>query len=192
MSDHPKIARAMNHVAYVTRDTGATYRFYTEILGFRLVAAVRGDHDPESDSSKPHLHTFYAMDSGEVVAFFDIEGAEKPARDALPTWARHLALSVDSYEDLMSWRQRLLDHGVKVSPVVDHGGIWHSILLSRSQRRRARVHVSGPRPHLRRRETSRTHGGGMDQGARAADDAALSGVSSRWSAIGSRRTTVQS
>ena len=127
MSDHPKISRAMNHVAYVTRDTGATYRFYTEILGFRLVAAVRGDHDPESNSSKPHLHTFYAMDSGEVVAFFDIEGAEKPARDALPTWARHLALSVDSYEDLMSWRQRLLDHGVKVSPVVDHGGIWHSI-----------------------------------------------------------------
>jgi len=127
MSDHPKIARAMNHVAYVTRDTGETYRFYTEILGFRLVAAVRGDHDPESNTDTPHLHTFYAMDSGEVIAFFDIEGAEKPARDTLPTWARHLALSVDSYEDLMSWRQRLLDHGVKVSPVVDHGGIWHSI-----------------------------------------------------------------
>jgi catechol 2,3-dioxygenase-like lactoylglutathione lyase family enzyme len=127
MSDLPKIARALNHVAYPTTDTGATYRFYTEILGFTLVAAVRGDKDPESDTSKPHLHTFFSMRSGEVIAFFDIEGVEKPKRDHLPTWVRHFAMSVDSYEDLMSWRQRLLDHGVKVSPVVDHGGVWFSI-----------------------------------------------------------------
>jgi catechol 2,3-dioxygenase-like lactoylglutathione lyase family enzyme len=127
MSDLPKIARALNHVAYPTADTGATYRFYTEILGFRLVAAVRGDHDPESNTDKPHLHTFFAMGSGEVIAFFDIEGVEKPARDHMPSWVRHLAMSVDSYDELMAWRQRLLDHAVKVSPVVDHGGIWFSI-----------------------------------------------------------------
>jgi catechol 2,3-dioxygenase-like lactoylglutathione lyase family enzyme len=123
----PNIANCLNHVAYVTNDTGATYRFYTEILGFKLVAAVRGDHDPESGTDKPHLHTFFAMRSGEVIAFFDIEGAEKPRRDALPTWSRHLAMSVDSYDELMAWRQKLLDHGVKVTPVVDHGGIWFSI-----------------------------------------------------------------
>jgi catechol 2,3-dioxygenase-like lactoylglutathione lyase family enzyme len=127
MSDTPKIATALNHVAYPTTDTGATYRFYTEILGFKLVAAVRGDHDPESKTSKPHLHTFFAMGSGEVIAFFDIEGSEKPKRDHLPTWVRHFAMSVDSYDDLMAWRQRLLDHGVQVSPVVDHGGVWFSI-----------------------------------------------------------------
>jgi catechol 2,3-dioxygenase-like lactoylglutathione lyase family enzyme len=127
MSELPKIARALNHVAYPTTDTGATYRFYTEILGFKLVAAVQGDKDPESDTSKPHLHTFFSMRSGEVIAFFDIEGIEKPKRDHLPTWVRHLAMSVDSYEDLMAWRQRLLDHGVRVSPVVDHGGVWFSI-----------------------------------------------------------------
>ena len=123
----PKIANRLNHVAYVTNDTAATYRFYTEVLGFKLVAAVRGDHDPESGTSKPHLHTFFAMRSGEVIAFFDIEGAEKPKRDKLPTWSRHLAMSVDSHEELTAWRQRLLDHGVQVTPVVDHGGVWFSI-----------------------------------------------------------------
>jgi len=127
MSELPKIARALNHVAYPTTDTGATYRFYTEILGFRLVAAVRGDRDPESNTSKPHLHTFFAMRSGEVIAFFDIEGAEKPTRDKLPTWVRHFAMSVDSHDELLAWRQRLLDHGVQVSPVVDHDGVWYSI-----------------------------------------------------------------
>src|SRR5262245_7089744 len=102
----PKIADRLNHVAYVTHDTAATYRFYTEILGFKLVAAVRGNHDPESGTDKPHLHTFFAMRSGEVIAFFDIEGAEKAGRDSLPTWSRHLAMSVESHDELTAWRQR--------------------------------------------------------------------------------------
>ena len=122
-----KIADRLNHVAYVTTDTGATYRFYTEIMGFKLVAAVRGDHDPESGSNKPHLHTFFAMGSGEVIAFFDIEGMERPKKDKAPTWSRHFAMSVGSHEELMAWRQRLLDHGVQVTPVVDHDGVWYSI-----------------------------------------------------------------
>jgi catechol 2,3-dioxygenase-like lactoylglutathione lyase family enzyme len=123
----PPTARALNHVAYLTRDTAATQRFYTEILGFPLVAAVRGEYDPESKSTKPHLHTFFAMRSGEVIAFFDIEGVTPPPRGPVPTWARHLAMSVDSHDELLAWRQRLLDHGVPVSAVVDHGGIWFSI-----------------------------------------------------------------
>lgn len=123
----PKTADRLNHVAYLTADTGATYRFYTEIMGFKLVAAVRGEFDPESRSDKPHLHTFYAMRSGEVIAFFDFEGLEQPKKDHVPTWARHFAMNVDSHDELMAWRQRLLDHDVPVSPVVDHGGIWFSI-----------------------------------------------------------------
>jgi catechol 2,3-dioxygenase-like lactoylglutathione lyase family enzyme len=122
-----KIADRLNHVAYLTTDTGATYRFYTEIMGFKLVAAVRGEYDPESRSAKPHLHTFFAMGSGEVIAFFDIEGMERPKKDSAPTWSRHFAMSVGSHEELMAWRQRLLDHGVQVTPVVDHDGVWYSI-----------------------------------------------------------------
>ena len=82
----PKIASRLNHVAYLTHDTGATYRFYTEVMGFTLVAAVRGDYDPESQQSRPHLHTFFAMGSGEIIAFFDIEGVERPRKNAnIPT-----------------------------------------------------------------------------------------------------------
>ncbi len=122
-----KIAGRLNHVAYVTQDTGATYRFYTEVMGFSLVAAVRGAYDPEARQERASLHTFFAMGSGEVIAFFDIEGMAKPPKDHLPTWARHFAMSVESHEALMAWRQRLLDHGVAVSPVVDHDGVWFSI-----------------------------------------------------------------
>jgi catechol 2,3-dioxygenase-like lactoylglutathione lyase family enzyme len=123
----PKVANRLNHVAYLTADTGATYRFYTEVLGFKLVAAVRGEYDPESRTERRSLHTFFAMGSGEVIAFFDIEGLEPPKKDHAPTWARHFAMSVESHDELMAWRQRLLDHDVPVSPVVDHGGVWFSI-----------------------------------------------------------------
>ena len=127
MSEMPATARALNHVAYQTCDTAATYRFYTEVLGFKLVAAVRGKHDPESGTDKPHLHTFFAMRSGEVIAFFDLAGVDAPPKDHLPGWVRHFAMSVDSHEELLAWRRRLKSFGVEVTPVVDHDGVWQSI-----------------------------------------------------------------
>ena len=36
-------------------------------------------------------------------------------------------MSVDSHAELMAWRQRLLDHGVQATPVVDHGGVSYSV-----------------------------------------------------------------
>jgi catechol 2,3-dioxygenase-like lactoylglutathione lyase family enzyme len=127
MTEMPAVARALNHVAYQTCDTAATHRFYTEVLGFKLVAAVRGKHDPESGTDKPHLHTFFAMRSGEVIAFFELAGVEAPPPDHLPTWVRHFAMSVDSHEELLAWRKRLKSFGVEVTPVVDHDGVWQSI-----------------------------------------------------------------
>ena len=118
----PRIATRMNHVAYPTFDTMATVRFYTEVMGFRLVDAVR-------DEIPPHrfLHTFFAMESGEIIAFFDIVGMEKPKADHLPPWVRHLAMSVDSAETLAAWKTRLGAHGLEVMGPVDHAGIWSSI-----------------------------------------------------------------
>ncbi len=81
MSEMPKVASGLNHVAYLTEDTAETKRFYTEVLGFPLVAAVRNDYDPESDSNRPSLHTFFSMGSGEVIAFFEIDGVKRPPKD---------------------------------------------------------------------------------------------------------------
>jgi catechol 2,3-dioxygenase-like lactoylglutathione lyase family enzyme len=118
----PRIATRLNHVAYPTFDTAVTVRFYTEVLGFRLVDAVRDERGP-----KPFLHTFFAMESGEVIAFFDIVGLEKPEPDRLPPWVRHLALSVDSPDTLAAWKRRLEEHGLHVTGPIDHDGVWSSI-----------------------------------------------------------------
>lgn len=127
MSDMPKVANGLNHVAYVTEDTAKTRRFYEEVLGFPLVAAVRNDYDPETQSTRRSLHTFFAMGNGEVIAFFEIEGVKQAPRDEAPVWARHFAMSVESRAQLDEWHARLRAHGVEVTDVVDHGGLWFSI-----------------------------------------------------------------
>ncbi len=121
----PRIATRLNHVAYPTFDTAETVRFYTEVMGFRLVDAVQ-----DTIGTTSFLHTFFAMESGEIVAFFDVPDLEKPKRDHVPPWVRHLAMSVDSAETLAAWKTRLEGHGVKVSGPIDHDGIWSSIYFS--------------------------------------------------------------
>ena len=121
----PRIATRLNHVAYPTFDTAATVRFYTEVMGFRLVDAVQ-----DAIGRTRFLHTFFAMESGEIIAFFDIPGLEKPARDHVPPWVRHLAMSVDSRETLAAWKTRLESHGVHVDGPIDHDGVWSSIYFA--------------------------------------------------------------
>jgi catechol 2,3-dioxygenase-like lactoylglutathione lyase family enzyme len=129
MSATPPVARAMNHVAYVTTDTNATIRFYTEVLGLRHVHTIAGDRDA-SGAALPHLHTFFALASGECLAFFEIEGARPGPPDSVPRWARHIALGVDSATTLAAWQEHLRAKGVEVFGPVDHDGVWASIYFT--------------------------------------------------------------
>lgn len=119
---------ALNHAAYPTFDTGATYRFYTELLGCSFVAAVRKDAVPSTGAPTPFLHTFFAMESGECIAFFEVEGMAEPTQsDGIPSWIRHLALSMESPEAVTETKDRLEAAGIDVLGVVDHDGLWRSI-----------------------------------------------------------------
>jgi lactoylglutathione lyase len=118
----PRIATRLNHVAYPTFDTAATVRFYTEVMGFRLVDAVQ-----DAIGRTRFLHTFFAMESGEIIAFFDIPGLKRPERDHVPPWVRHLAMSVDSAETLAAWKRRLESHGLHVEGPIAHDDVWSSI-----------------------------------------------------------------
>ncbi|TYB48933.1 VOC family protein [Actinomadura chibensis] len=120
--------RGLNHVAYVTRDTAATKRFYTELLGLRLVGYAMDDSVGSTGEPTTFLHTFFEMGDGSCIAFFEIEGLDADHNDSpLPRWAPHIALSLDSLEEVGAARDRLVEAGVEVKGVVDHEGIWSSI-----------------------------------------------------------------
>jgi catechol 2,3-dioxygenase-like lactoylglutathione lyase family enzyme len=116
----------MNHVAYVTADTRATIRFYTEVLGLKHVHTIAGERDA-TGASLPHLHTFFALGSGECLAFFEVAGQRPGPSDDMPEWTRHIALGVDSADALAAWQEHLRRHDVNVFGPVDHEGVWLSI-----------------------------------------------------------------
>jgi catechol 2,3-dioxygenase-like lactoylglutathione lyase family enzyme len=120
-----------HHVALATRDTAATHRFYTEVMGFELVkvvtAANPGDHGGYSK------HFFYdtsgvvgSSDQG-LIAFWEIHdseiGADFPvdinAAAGLPWWVNHIAFDAPTREILDAHRHRWQRHGQTVLEV-DH------------------------------------------------------------------------
>lgn len=120
--------KGLNHVAYVTKDTAVTTRFYTEVLGMKLVGHAIDDSVGSTGEKSRFLHTFFEMADGSCIAFFEIEGQEHDHHDTpLPRWAAHLALSVDSMDELNAAHRRLLDEGLEVRGVIDHEGTWNSI-----------------------------------------------------------------
>jgi catechol-2,3-dioxygenase len=89
---------------------------------------VAADQVPSTGEKGSFLHTFFEMGDGSCIAFFDIEDLpEESMAPSGPRWAPHLALSVNSAEELESARRHLIEHGVDVTGPVDHEGIWNSI-----------------------------------------------------------------
>lgn len=112
----------------LTRDSAINHQFYTEIMNFKFISAVREDSVPSTAEETSFLHTFYALEDGSCMAFFELAGVSIPEiDDQVPKWVRHFAMNVDSYEELASWKERLESHGVETIGITDHEGIWQSI-----------------------------------------------------------------
>jgi catechol 2,3-dioxygenase-like lactoylglutathione lyase family enzyme len=123
LPDRPKM---LSHVAYVTHDTAATTRFYTEILGMDLVAAVMDDAIPSTGDPVPYFHSFFKMQDGSTVAFFEAPELPPPSSVTHPAYAvfQHLALEVDSTETVDAWHEWLEANGVDVLGPVNHKIIY--------------------------------------------------------------------
>jgi catechol 2,3-dioxygenase-like lactoylglutathione lyase family enzyme len=112
--------RGVDHVAYPTFDPAATVRFYRDVLGFPVVHSIcAAGWGPEKHPD--FIHFFFDIGNHDRLAFFYYFGLEPfeggPQGDAysrfgedVPVYfirSRHLAIHVDSQEDLMEYRRRL-------------------------------------------------------------------------------------
>ncbi len=125
-AQRPIKPHGLNHVAYITHDTSATVKFYTEILGMELCAAVLDDAIPSTGDPVPYFHSFFRMGDGSTVAFF--EAPELPPLAEVPHPAynvfQHLALEAESRENVDAWHAWLVLNGVEVLGPVDHKIIY--------------------------------------------------------------------
>lgn len=124
--------RRLNHYAIPTQDMAATHDFWTRVMGCDFVGAFRveGHLMSTGDMAPTYLHGFYAFTDGSCIAFFELAGGLDVRDDGVPAWAKHLALSVDSREQIAEWLRHLRAEGVDVGDEVDHGGFFYSLYFT--------------------------------------------------------------
>lgn len=116
-----RLIKKLFHFAYPCRDAEETRRFYEDVLGLPLVNCMRSDTVPSTGEHLAYAHLFFEMGDGSYVAFFDLGSNEMPVPSPnTPDWVEHLALEVDTVEDVVELKRRLEANGVETTDVVDH------------------------------------------------------------------------
>ena len=113
----------IHHIALATNHMERTIRFYRDLLGFKLTAAM---------GEPGFRHYFFSIDGANSIAFFewpDVEEVPRKPHGAPvvgPFNFDHLAFGMASDDDLWEIKDRLEAADFDVSEVVDHG-ICHSV-----------------------------------------------------------------
>ena len=100
----------IDHVGINTNDMEATLQFYCGLLGMRIVRTTR----------TPDGRRHYNVDIGGGNAFAVFDGAELPTAGERQH-VNHLALPVDTPEEFDAAYERLKDHGVAVTEIIERG-----------------------------------------------------------------------
>ena len=105
--------KGIHHVAYRCRDSQETVDFYTQVLGANYNAAHRAitRHADKSDM----LHTFFQMEDGSHIAFFELAGMAPQGWDPnTPRWVQHIAFRVADKAAQEVIMKRLQERGIAV------------------------------------------------------------------------------
>ena len=115
--------KGLHHNAYRCRDSEETRGFYEDFLGLPLAGSL-DIQETKSGRRTSVLHTFYQLDDGAYLAFFeapDMPFEFKPQHD----YDLHIALEV-KHDDLLAMFEKGRRAGIETRGVSDHGFI-HSI-----------------------------------------------------------------
>jgi glyoxylase I family protein len=112
----------MHHFAWRCRDAEETRQFYEDLLGLKFAHLIRSDHVPSTGEYCPYVHVFFEMKDGSYIAFFDLgDNVSAEPSPNTPAWVNHLALELESEEELLEAKARLEKAGVDIVGVTDHG-----------------------------------------------------------------------
>jgi catechol 2,3-dioxygenase-like lactoylglutathione lyase family enzyme len=109
--------KGLHHNAYRCRDSEQTRKFYEDFLGLPLCATLEL-RESKTGRAVEALHTFYRLDDGSYLAFFEVPGEPfdfKPQHD----FDLHIALEVprDQLEPMLAKGRAA---GIESRGVADH------------------------------------------------------------------------
>jgi catechol 2,3-dioxygenase-like lactoylglutathione lyase family enzyme len=112
--------KGLHHNAYRCRDSEETRRFYEDFLGLPLVNAFE-IKETKSGRATHTLHSFYAMDDGSCLAFF--EAPDRPFDfKQQHDFDLHIAVEVGR-SDLERMFEKGKQAGIETRGISDHGTI---------------------------------------------------------------------
>lgn len=113
----------IHHIAFATKCSEATYKYYHERLGMPLTRTE--NHRKGKGYFK---HFFFDMGGGQFLAFFEVNNVGE--RDdfrtdinlavGVPMWVNHIAFKVDTDEGYEALKKRCRDNGAAPLAEVDH------------------------------------------------------------------------
>lgn len=121
------ILKGVHHSAFRCRDAEETRKFYEDILGLPLKAALVFEEEPGSGRPLPYMHLFFQLGDGNYVAFFDVPGGAHEGKFKMK-WGMdlHFAMEVATFDEMMAFKARLDAAGVPCFGPIDHHFV-HSI-----------------------------------------------------------------
>ena len=112
--------KGLHHNAYRCRDSEETRKFYEDFLGLPLAQSLWIKQSTTGRRTDT-LHTFYRMDDGSCLAFF--EAPDMPFEfKAQHDYDLHIALEV-KHEDLLAMFEKGKRAGIETRGISDHGFI---------------------------------------------------------------------
>ena len=145
-------ANGLHHLAISTGDMKSQIEFFTDVLGMELVA-LYWMHGVEGA-----WHGFLRLNDTSAVAFVfsekiketkqikDVTYSGNPADPSAPGTMQHLALNVDTQEDLLNIRDRIRSRGVPVFGPIHHG-FCSSIYFAGPENLALEIATSGAAEH---------------------------------------------
>lgn len=106
--------QGLHHITLVSTDAQRTVDFYTQTLGLRMIKQTVNFDDPGS------YHIYFGDQTGSpgsAITFF--EWRDVPQGRPGIGGTHHFALTVADYDDLLKWKRRLTDHGLRVEGPFD-------------------------------------------------------------------------
>ena len=113
--------KGVHHAAYRCRDAEETRKFYEDILGLPLKAALVFEEEPGSGRPLPYMHLFFELRDGNFVAFFDVPDGAHSGKFKMK-WGMdlHYAMEATSHDEMMAFKGRLDAAGVPCFGPIDH------------------------------------------------------------------------
>lgn len=110
------LLNGMHHITAISSNLERTHQFYSGLLGMQRVKMTANFEDENSQ------HWYWGVDGGQpgtLITYFERDPKNTQRAQVGAGMTHHFALAVQDEAEQLEWRKRLVDAGLRVSPVMD-------------------------------------------------------------------------